>query len=400
MIIGITINRSWNIYNFRRGLISSLLAHGHQVVAIAPDDGYSEKLEDLGCIFYPIKMDNKGSNPLKDVFLTYQLYKAYKATKLDIVLQYTIKPNIFGSIAAKWCGIPSVCNVTGLGTVFIHENLTSKIAKKLYKTAFRYPRHIFFQNKDDHKVFIDSNLVENNQTSLLPGSGVNTLHFSPQERVENKQFTFLLIARMLYDKGIVEYVDAIKILRDKGINAKFQLLGDFDYGSGLGIYKVKIDYWQEEGLVEYLGSTDDVRPYIHNADCIVLPSYREGTPRALLEAASQGKPLIATDVPGCRETVIDEYNGFMCKVKDAEDLSIKMEKMLGASASYLKYLGDNSRQLAISKFDEKIVIEKYHKAIAKCTNSEYIPIPTKEKASIEKRVTSKQTFTSDLGNLK
>ncbi len=388
MIIGITINRSWNIYNFRRGLIESLLAHGHQVVAIAPDDGYGEMLEDLGCIFHPVKMDNKGSNPLKDSLLAYQLYQIYKSTRLDIVLQYTIKPNIFGSIAANWCGIPSICNVTGLGTVFIHENLTAKVAKQLYKNAFRFPSHVFFQNKDDQKIFLDRKMVKENKTSLLPGSGVNTTHFSPEERPKNKKFTFLLVARMLYDKGILEYVEAIKMLREKGIDAKFQLLGEFDYSSGLGIYKVKVDYWEEEGLVEYLGSTDDVRPFIHEADCVVLPSYREGTPRSLLEAASQGKPLIATDVPGCRETVVNDFNGFLCKVKDAQDLSYKMEKMLTASASYIKFMGDNSRQLAISKFDENIVIQRYHEAIAYCTNTTYVPITQKQSIPIKTSVPS------------
>jgi len=373
MVVGITINRSWNIYNFRKGLIQSLIAHGHQVVAIAPEDGYGEKLEALGCQFYPLKMDNKGSNPLKDTFLIYQLYQAYKITSLDVVLQYTIKPNIFGSIAAKLCGIPSICNVTGLGTVFIHNNLTSIIAKNLYRYAFKYPDHIFFQNKDDQNLFLDTKLAAATKTSLLPGSGVNTDHFIPENRTKNARFTFLLIGRILYDKGIVEYIEAIRILRKHGIDAKFQLLGDFDYSSGLGIYKVKIDYWEEEGLIEYLGSTDDVRPFIHQADCVVLPSYREGTPRSLLEAASQGKPLIATDVPGCRETVIDEFNGFLCEVKNAQDLSDKMKKMLDASAKYLKFMGDNSRQLAISKFDEKIVIQQYHQTIAVSTQTPFEP---------------------------
>lgn len=369
MVVGITINRSWNIYNFRKGIIQSLIAQGHHVVAIAPEDGYGEKLEALGCQFYPLKMDNKGSNPLKDAYLIYQLYQAYKTTSLDVVLQYTIKPNIFGSIAAKLCGIPSICNVTGLGTVFIHNNLTAIIAKKLYRYAFKFPSHIFFQNKDDQDLFLDTKLVDANKTSLLPGSGVNTDHFIPEKREKNIRFTFLLIGRILYDKGIVEYIEAIRILRKKGIAARFQLLGDFDYGSGLGIYKVKIDSWEEEGLIEYLGSTDDVRPFIHQADCVVLPSYREGTPRSLLEAASQGKPLIATNVPGCKEAVVDEFNGFLCKVKNAQDLSDKMKKMLNASAKFLKFMGDNSRQLAISKFDEQIVIQQYHYTIAESTQT-------------------------------
>ena len=383
MIIGITINRSWNIYNFRKGLIQSLLLEGHEVVAIAPEDGYGEKLRELGCRFYALEMDNKGSNPFNDLQLTLQLYKVYKKANLDIVLQYTIKPNIFGSIAAKMCNIPSICNVTGLGTVFIHNNLTSKVARLLYKTAFKFPSHVFFQNQDDQNLFISKQLVKSKKTSLLPGSGVDIQHFTPGRREQNKRFTFLLIARILYDKGIVEYVDAVKKLRQLGIDARCQLLGGFDYSSGLGIYKVKVDYWEEEGLIEYLGATDDVRPYIHNADCVVLPSYREGTPRSLLEAASQGKPLIATDVPGCRETVINDYNGYLCEVKNANDLSEKMEKMCKTSIECLEEMGKNSRKLAESRFDEKIVIRKYHEKVAECTNAELVSIEASSITSFE-----------------
>ncbi|UZR95850.1 glycosyltransferase family 4 protein [Chondrinema litorale] len=372
MIIGITINRSWNIYNFRKGLIQSLLKDGHEVVAIAPEDGYGKKLEDLGCKFYSLDMDNKGSNPLNDLRLTMQLYNIYKKANLDVVLQYTIKPNIFGSIAAHLCNIPSICNVTGLGTVFIHDNITSKIARFLYKTAFRFPSHVFFQNRDDQMLFISQKLVEKRKTSLLPGSGVDIQHFTPGNRVENKVFTFLLVARILYDKGIVEYVEAARKLKAKGIEVKCQLLGEFDYSSGLGIYKVKVDHWEEEGLIEYLGATNDVRPYLDNADCVVLPSYREGTPRSLLEAASQGKPLVATDVPGCREVVVDTYNGFLCEAKNADDLSEKMERMVLSSPNMIEYMGKNSRKLAESKFDEKIVINRYHEKVAECTNAELV----------------------------
>ncbi|WP_020532472.1 glycosyltransferase family 4 protein [Flexithrix dorotheae] len=370
MNIGITINSAWNIYNFRKGIILDLLKNNHKVIAIGPDDGYADKLKELGCDFWEVKMENKGSNPLHDLKLSYDLYKVYSKARLDVVLHYTIKPNIYGTIAAYLKGIPSINNVTGLGTVFLHNNLTSFVAKTLYKVAFMFPQKIFFQNHDDRDLFLGKKLVKKSVTDVIPGSGVNIDYFSSKNRGKNKEFTFLLIARILYDKGIVEYINAIKILRKKGINAKFQLLGAFDHNSSLGINKVMVDHWEGEGYIEYLGKTADVRPYIDKADCVVLPSYREGTPRSLLEAASHGKPMVATDVPGCREIVKDNYNGYLCEVKNAEDLADKMLKMINLEESERIKLGNNSRHLAVTKFDERFIINKYKSAISYCLGKE------------------------------
>lgn len=360
MRIGITINTAWNIYNFRKGLIRSLQAEGHQIVAIAPEDQFSPRLvEELGCEFVSLNMDNKGKNPFKDIFLIWQLKRIYKKAKLDVVLQFTIKPNIYGALAAALLKIPTINNVTGLGTVFIRKGMMRKVAEILYRFAFRYPKLVFFQNPDDQALFLKSNLVPPAIVDLIPGSGINLQEFQPVPFVKNKRFTFLMVSRVLYDKGIMEYIEAVKILRAKGMDCRFQLLGGINEESGLGVPKAQVMEWHQEGLIDYLGVTDNVRPFMEQADCIVLPSYREGTPRTLIEAASMAKPIVTTNVAGCKETVIHQYNGLLCEVKSATDLANKLEKMAKSDALTRKKMGENSRQLAESKFDEQLVISRY-----------------------------------------
>ena len=359
MKIAIVINTSWNIYNFRMGIVKALLAQGHQVVAIAPHDDSTQLLIDAGCKYVPVVMENKGANPLSDFKLILDFYKIYKSEKPNYILQYTIKPNIYGSIAAKLAGIPTINNVSGLGTVFLHDNLVSKIALGLYKFAFRFPKKVFFQNSDDKQLFIERKLINASKCDVLPGSGVNLSQYQAVEYTKKEPFTFLVIARLLFDKGIVEFVDAAKQIHQKYPSAQFQLLGFTDFDSNMGIPEVTLNQWIEEGIVTYLGHTKDVKPFIQNADCVVLPSYREGTPKALIEALALQKPIITTNVPGCKETVIDNENGYLCEVKSANDLAAKMLKMIENSEQTLASMASNGRKLAESKFDEKIVIQKY-----------------------------------------
>ncbi len=365
MRIGIVINSSWNIYNFRMSLIKSFLSQGHTVVAIAPDDGYGRRLQDIGCEFRELDVESKGANPLKDLLLVYNLYEIYKETKLDIVLHYTVKPNIYGTIAAKMLGIAAINNVTGLGTLFIRQNFTSKVGKALYRFAFQFPQCVFFQNEDDRQLFIEENLVNSHITDTLPGSGINVSEFKPESFKTNNVFTFLMIARVLYDKGILEYIEAIRLLKAQNIAVRCQLLGKIEAFGGLGIPHAEVQSWVDEGLIEYLGTVEDVKPIINEADCVLLPSYREGVPRTLIEAASLGKPIIATNVPGCRETVRDNFNGFLCNVKDPKDLADKMKVMMAVEKSILQKMGINSRLLAVEKFDVGLVIKKYDHAISK-----------------------------------
>src|SRR5688572_12525732 len=357
MRIAIVINTSWNIFNFRMSLAKAFMAAGHEVIAIAPQDAYSEKLVAAGMQYVPVQMENKGTNPVKDLLLIKQFYQIYKTAKPDVILQYTIKPNIYGTLAAKLAGIPVINNVSGLGTVFIVKNLVSKVALGLYKLAFQFPAKVFFQNKDDRQLFLEHGLVAKNITEVLPGSGIDTIRFKPADTfVRHPDFRFLMIARVLYEKGIVEYVEAAKKLKQKYPQARFQLLGSFDEAGNIGIKKELFLDWIKGGEIEYLGTSDDVASVIAKADCVVLPSYREGTPKTLLEASAMGKPIVTTNVPGCKETVIDNLNGYLCEVRNAEDLASKMEKVLQLSETDLERMGQASRRLALDKFDEKHVI--------------------------------------------
>jgi len=359
MRIAIVLNTSWNIYNFRLGLAKALLAEGHQVIAIAPEDKYSEYLTELGCEFYPVKMQNKGSNPLKDLGYMWQLYRIYRKAKPDVVLQFTIKPNIYGTLAAFPLRKLIINNVCGLGTVFLHDNFTARIARSLYKLSFLLPNRVFFQNEDDLQLFVDKKLIKEKVTDLVPGSGVPLDKFMPTPFVCHETFTFLMVARLLYDKGIREYIDAIRLLKQAGTQAVFQLLGAIETDQNLGVPKEQVEAWQAEGLITYLGTTDNVAQYITKADCVVLPSYREGTPRSLLEAASMAKPLVATNIAGCKQTVEEGVNGYLCEVKSAQSLAEAMRKMLQLPSEALQAMGIASRKKMETEFDEQIVINKY-----------------------------------------
>jgi glycosyltransferase involved in cell wall biosynthesis len=363
MKIAIVLNTSWNIYNFRMGFVKALQAEGHEVHTIAPIDDYTHFLKEEGCIHHPLKMDARGANPIKDSALIVELFFIYKRIKPDVILQYTIKPNVYGSLAAAILGIPVINNVCGLGTIFLKKNIVSSIAMLLYKVSFRFPKKIFFQNSEDLHLFIDKKLVAKDKADLLPGSGIDLNNFTPSEFRRNTRFTFLMISRLIIDKGVLEFIEAIKILKAKGIDARFQILGAKDPMHKRGIKLKVIDQWIKDGVVEYLGKTDNVYPHIANADCVVLPSYREGTPRVLLEAASSAKPIIATDVPGCHQVVIDKFNGLLCKLKDANDLASKMEEMMALENETLEEFGKNGRLLVENNYSENVVIEKYIRTI-------------------------------------
>ena len=366
MRVAIVINTSWNIWNFRRSLVKALQAAGHEVLAIAPPDAYSERLEtELGCRYVPILMENKGTNPVKDALLTRRFYAIYRRERPDVVLHYTIKPNIYGTLAAKLAGIPSVNNVSGLGTVFIVKNLVSSVALGLYRFAFRFPRKVFFQNDDDRQLFLQHQLVRPAITDLLPGSGVATDKFQPDAEFQRRQpFTFLMIARVLYEKGVEEYFEAARLVREAVPGTRVQLLGGIDESGGVGVKRVVFEQWLTAGNVEYLGTSDDVAAQIWLADCVVLPSYREGTPKTLLEAAAMAKPIVTTNVPGCRETVVDGQNGLLCEVRNAQDLADKMLRILALPDAALEQMGRAGRHLAETKFDERIVLDKYLREVA------------------------------------
>ncbi|VAW45895.1 Lipid carrier : UDP-N-acetylgalactosaminyltransferase / Alpha-1,3-N-acetylgalactosamine transferase PglA; Putative glycosyltransferase [hydrothermal vent metagenome] len=371
--IAIVINTSWNIYNFRLGLLHALRDEGYRVVAIAPKDDYSAKLEQLGFEYHEIKINNKGTNPVQDLMLLGNLYRVFRKVRPDVILQYTIKPNIYGTLAAKLAGIPVINNISGLGTVFLNNNLSSKLARMLYRFSLGFAQKVFFQNPYDRQLFIDNRLVKPEVTDLLPGSGINLMKFQPAKLAKpdvlksDAPFVFLLVARMIKDKGIMEFSAAAKIILDDATHAQkveFWLLGDLYPGNPTAISKQEIDKWQTDGTVKYLGHVDDVSAVINQANCVVLPSYREGLSRVLLEASALAKPIVTTDVPGCRDVVDDGVNGYLCIPKDAENLAIHMLKIMALPKDKLIEMGKHGRLKVEQQFDEKIVIAKYLGSIA------------------------------------
>lgn len=362
--VAIVINTSWNIFNFRLGLLTALQQEGYRVVAIAPKDDYSEKLESLGFEYHNIDINNKGTNPIEDAKLVLAFYGLFKKVRPDVLLQYTIKPNIYGSMAAGMLGIPVISNISGLGTVFLNDGLSSKVARLLYKLSMKVPKKVFFQNSHDRDLFVTTNLIDIAKTDLLPGSGINTAKFAPSAEVKSgTMLRFLFVARLVNDKGVREYEAAAKALKQKYDNVEFAILGAYYPGNPTAVTKEEMRQWEEEKIVTYLGTNDDVRSVMLQADCVVLPSYREGLSRVLLEAASLERPIVTTDVPGCKEVVDDGINGFLCKVKDADSLAEQMEKMILLSDEERRAMGKKGRVKVISEFDEQIVIDKYIKAI-------------------------------------
>jgi glycosyltransferase involved in cell wall biosynthesis len=364
MKIVMTVNAVWNIWNFRLPLVAALLADGHEVIVVAPRDDKAAALEEMGCEIRNINMNVKGLNPLEDIQLLFQLLRIFQEIQPDVVLSFTIKNNIFGALAAKILRIPFVPNVTGLGTAFLSGRILERAAITLYWIAFHKLPIVFFQNDDDRHLFLNKKILTSRQAYLLPGSGIDLVRFSPVPYPENGEETvFLLVARLLRDKGIQEYVEAARYVKVAYPKSRFQILGSIDSQNRSAIDLSSVEGWIQEGVIEYLGSVDDVQPVIAAADCVVLPSYREGAPRTLIEASALGRPLIATDVPGCRAVVDNETSGFLCEVRSSDSLSKACLRFLGLDIETRKEMGRAARAKMEREYNQEIVVEAYRAAL-------------------------------------
>ena len=353
-------NTSWSMIKFRLDVMKSLLQEGYDVYVIAPRDVHSDEIEALGCHYIELEMDNKGSSIKNDLKMMGTLKKIYREIAPDLIFHFTIKPNIYGTLAAKQVKIKSVAVITGLGYTFIHDNFTAKMAKLLYKFSLRHAEQVWFINTEDKNKFLLANLLDEDKMYLLPSEGIDTNKFAPVSVTKTDHtFRFVLIARLLWDKGIGEYVEAAREIRKKYNDVVFELVGFIDAQNPKSISKEQIDAWVAEGVIEYKGHTDDVRDFIAKSDCVVLPSYREGVSMILMESASMQKPLIASNVPGCRDLINHNVSGYLCRVKSAEDLEAKMERMLHLSVAQREEMGREGRKFMLEEFDVKFVIKKY-----------------------------------------
>ena len=375
MKIAIVANSAWAAYNFRINLALAINGEGHEVIFIIPHDSeYSKKLKKkFEC--HNLYLDSKGLNPFKDIKTFINLLGIYKKVKPDIVCHFTVKPNIYGSIAARVFKISSLNNITGLGTLFISRNFATYVAKLLYRYSLSFSKKVFFQNTEDLNYFLHNKLICKSKSTLLPGSGVDLEKFKfSTTAVQKDKFVFLLISRLLRDKGIYEYIDAIRIIKRRYPEKliEFQLLGEVGVNNRSAIKVSELEAWINDDLICYLGFTDQVENIISGCDCVVLPSYREGMPRSILEAFAIGRTVIVSDVPGCRNIVDHKTNGLLCKVKSSEDLARKMITMMRISQDTRNKLAKNGRKKVESLFDEKIVIKAYLKVINDIVSHEKI----------------------------
>ncbi|MFW5607153.1 MAG: glycosyltransferase family 4 protein [Campylobacter hyointestinalis] len=358
--IFIVANSAWYAYNFRLNLAKALSDSGYKVCFVVPSDEKYTSILRLDFEVHNIKIDSKGINPLVDIQTIYKFYKVYKKEKPSIVLNFTIKPNIYSSLICRYLKIPCISNITGLGTIFIRQNLITKIVKFLYKIVLKKNKLIFFQNQDDRDLFLNYNLIgKTSKTDILPGSGVDLDKFKPSLKTNDDKFIFLFIGRLIKDKGIIELVEASLLLSKKYNNFELWLLGEFKVQNNTAISLEELNAWLSNNFIKYLGTTDNVASVIAKTDCVILPSYREGTPRSLLEAAAMLKPIITTNTIGCKDVVDDGVNGFLCEVQNVEDLTYKMEKMLNLSTKKRNQMGSAGRKKIMQKYNEKFVINKY-----------------------------------------
>lgn len=352
-----------SLINFRGPLLATLAQNGHEVLACAPEEDQNliAALTEIGVNYRSIKLSRIGLNPIRDLNTIIDIYKILKDFKPDIVLGYTIKPVIYGSIAARLAGIRQCYSIiTGLGYLFAASSEIQKydkrqILKKLvcwmYRLSLSFNTAVMFQNPDDRALFIRLKLISQAKGVVINGSGVDLYHFSEVPVKARSKPSFLLIARLLKEKGILEYVAAASVLKSKYPETTFGLVGPLDRNDASSLTASQVTEWDQKGLIKYFGVAEDVRPFLADADVFVLPSfYGEGTPRTILEAMSSGRPIITTDTPGCRETVIDGWNGYLVPVRDVPALIEAMEKFVG-HPELIKSMGKRSREIAEQKYD-------------------------------------------------
>jgi len=363
-----TSNTSFSLYNFRLGLMRRLKELGYNVVCVAPVDDYTEYLK-KEFSFYPLRnLNRKGKNPINDFKLFLEFFSLYRKIKPDLVINYTIKPNIYSSIASGILGIPSISVITGLGYVFLRGGLLEKLVRVLYKISFKFNKFVIVQNSEDYRVVkhISGNAEK---VILIESSGVNTDYFSPaicEKYEKNKEKTvFLFIGRFLKDKGIIELIEAGKLLWQERKDFEIWLLGGIDYGNPQSLREEDINNIKKYEFVKVLPFSKDVRPLICQADCVVLPSYREGVPRSLLEAMSMAKPIITTTSPGCMDVCENGVNGFLVEPRDVDSLKKAMNIFINLRYADREKLGNAGREIVLSRFAEGVVISQYESLIKK-----------------------------------
>jgi glycosyltransferase involved in cell wall biosynthesis len=356
----LVINNSfWNYYNFRMNLLSEIKESGNcEIHLAAPLDKFYKEV-DKKFTTHIVNFKSKSVNPILELKLFLDVYFLVKKINPDVILSFTIKPNIYGGIIANYFNIPIINNISGLGTTFIKHDYKTVIVKLLYKLSFSKYSYILFQNKHDFNIFKENNLLNVSQYDVIPGSGINTSKWNNHDCNMNKGKNILFCARLIKDKGINEYLDAAKILKKKYKDVNFNVVGTIASDNRTSISP---DYFQKyisSNIINYLGESNNMKKTIVDHDVCVLPSYREGMSRFLLESASMSKPIVTTNVPGCKDIVKDGVNGYLCNPRDSRDLVEKIDKILSISEEERVKFGFEGRELMKNLFEENLVIQNY-----------------------------------------
>lgn len=359
--VALAANTSWNLLNFRGALIDAFIARGWRVGALAPPDQHTDRLRSQVTRFTPLEWHNAGIKPTAELRSLVRIHRWLRTERPGIVFTFTPKINIYTGLVARLLKVRHVPNVSGLGRSFMGGSFTRIGTLFMYRCAFRRCAAVVFQNRTDQELFVRLGLVREAQAVLVPGSGIDLVKFAPdpQESARSGPFTFLMVARLLCGKGVREFSEAAEQVTKSHPTARFRIAGRLDLSHPDSIPEALVGRWKQLGLVEYAGEVDDIRLCYRQADCVVLPSYREGMPRSVLEASAMALPVIVSNAPGCIDAVLPGESGLVCNVKDTQDLARSMLKMLDLSEDERARMGNAGRRLMEQQFDERRVVERY-----------------------------------------
>lgn len=348
-------NHFITLYNFRKELINKLIEEKHEVYISIPKSEENKYFSDMGCKIIDTSIDRRGINPLRDISLILNYLKIMKKIKPDIIFSYTIKPNIYGCIASNFSKNKQISNVTGTGATFIKRNIVSFVAKMLYKISIKRSYKVFFQNSGDKDFFIENKLVKKNY-ALLPGSGVNIKQYSFKDLPPSEVISFIFIGRIMELKGVDQYLECAKVIKDSYPNTNFYIAGFIEEEK----YKNIIDKYHSKGIITYIGFQKDIGPWIEKSHCTILPSHGgEGVPNVLLESAAMGRICIASNINGCTDVVEDKVTGYLFKTGSAEDLINKVNKFLELEVNMRQRMGLAARRKVENEFDRNIIVDTY-----------------------------------------
>jgi glycosyltransferase involved in cell wall biosynthesis len=365
MKVAVVANSAWYLVNFRLTLLERLSEAGCEVLAISPSDRHASRLADRGIRHAEWVMNAAGRRPWEELRAVRQLGGLLREFDPEVVFSYTPKANIYAGLALRGEGRTFVPNVSGLGYAFVKRNPLAWLVKRLYRRSFGDAYRVFFQNETDRELFVRAGLARHDLARRLPGSGVDLSRFAPTPLPLGQRRVLLFVGRLLVDKGVADLVEAARRLLSRRQAFEVRLLGPLGGEHPNAVPHAHIEAWARQGLITYLGETDDVRPAIAQADVLALPSvYREGVPRSLLEAAAMGRPAITYDMPGCRDAVADGQTGWVCRPGDVEHLTAAIASMLEATDEQLRAMGQQARRKMEREFDEELVLRAYQEVVA------------------------------------